>query len=152
MKKFNHFVESLLVLVLIFAGVTGAQDRWEFLASTNEDSIYFIDMGSIVMVSPHRYLVWEKFYAIGKDREQIFEGALKGNKDAKKYVYTMSRIEIDCASMKCRTHSLYHYSFEGKVLFGGPLELAEWYDFPPGSIGWSKIEKICMKPLDAKEM
>jgi hypothetical protein len=152
MKKINYIWISFVVLALIFAEVTGAQDRWEFWASTNEDSIYFIDMGSIVMVSPHRYLVWEKFYAIGKDREQFFEGSLKGIKDAKKYAYTMSRIEIDCASMKCRTHSFYHYSFEGKVLFGGQLELAEWDDYPPGSIGWNKIEKFCMKPLDAKEM
>ena len=151
MKKINYIGISFVVLALIFAGVLGAQERWEFWTSNNEDSIYFIDTGSIVMVSPQRYLVWERFHPVGKDREQIYE-MLKGNKDAKKYVYSMSRIEIDCASMRCRTLSLIHYSFEGKVLLGGQLELAEWHDFPPGSIGWKKIEIFCMKPYDAKEM
>lgn len=152
MKKYICIGGSLLVLALIFARVVSAQGGWELVATTNEGSSFYIDTGSIIMLSPGRYLVWEKFYPVGRDRKESLEGALKGIKDAEKYEYTMRRIEIDCALMRCRTHSFFLYTWEGKILFEGSDKLSEWDDFPPGSVGWTKMERVCTKGYDAKEM
>jgi hypothetical protein len=152
MKKFICIGKNFLILALVFAGVVGAQDRWELLATNSEGSSFYIDTGSIIILSPYRYLVWEKFYPVGRDRKETLEGALKGIKDAEKYEFTMRRIEIDCASMRCRTHSFFLYTWEGKILFEGSDKLSEWDDFPPGSIGWSKMERVCTKRYDGKEM
>lgn len=150
MKKSNHIVKSLLVLVLIFTGVANGQGRWE-LVSTDKQGFKYIDAESIIMLSPGRYLFWQKFYPVGSIRQE-FMGSLKGNPNVDKLAYIMSRLEIDCSTMMERIHSITYYTDDGNVIWQDIGKLSKWYDLPPESVGEAVLKRICTKPYDAKEM
>ncbi len=157
MKNFNCIRGSLLVLVLvlalIFAGVVGAQERWDFVTMSKEGSRFYIDLGSIIMLNPGRYLFWEKSYPVGMERQRYLE-ALKGIKNAEKVEYIKSRNEIDCPSMKYRFHHIIYYTEDGYVISSSTFtgEFLKWNDCVPDSVSWMLMERFCTKVYDGKEM
>lgn len=150
MKKYIYIVKTLLVLALMFTGVANGQDRWE-LVSTDKQGSRYIDTQSVIMLSPGRYLFWEKFCPDGSKRQEFME-SLKGKPNSDKFAYIIARFEVDCSIMKERLHSDTYYTEDGKVILDNFGKLSEWYDLPPGSAGETVLKRICTKGDDAKEM
>jgi hypothetical protein len=150
MRKFNCIGRSLLILALIFVGVVSSQERWELIATTKTGSNLYIDTESIVMLSSGRYLIWERSYPVGTERESFMEQELKNVLDAAKFAYVMSRTEIDCSMMKYRIHSTVYYTDDGKIM-RSVSEPSKWHDSPPGSVGEKVSKRVCEKGYDAKE-
>lgn len=157
MKKVIHLGKISFVLLLIFGGVVNAQGRWEFVGTNQEGSRMYFDADSIIVLSRGRIFVWRKLYAVGKDRQKYYERELKGVKNAENFELIISRVEVDCPSMRERIHSTIYYTEDGNVIKRDVWGPSDWVDYPPGSVGEIFLKRICTTEFapenyDLKEM
>lgn len=132
-------MKKLLLFLLLFPGITFAQDEWEYVATTNSEDNYFIK--DIVKEDNYRRLsVWVKIQK--SEKKEYF----KGQKYYRPSDRVLTKWIMDCQNKTSKTQTLVVYDLKGKVRqsSNGPFE--ESYIIPD-SIA-EKIMSIACRKID----
>jgi len=130
-----------LLMVLIFLTSFNAGAEW-LLVAENENSKFYVESESIRKAPPF-ITFWEK--------RNLKQPAVYSEKSGKTYRSSVSKIQGDCYNLKSMTLSSSFYTgFNQKGDLLGTddlikLNIAEWSDQIPGSMGDYSLKYACSK-------
>jgi hypothetical protein len=126
-------------------GATGTGTDWQLLKDT-PDSVSYIDTGSIEKTADLTMKVFYKTTAKTKAYREFIQDIRSedgvGMEGYNKFSYTLSRVEIDCASMRQRVLEAVDYDKNGKAL-GKPLSEVIWRKISPATLSAALAAWVC---------
>jgi beta-glucosidase/6-phospho-beta-glucosidase/beta-galactosidase len=137
MKKLALFL-SLLILLSMPLFVFAAEDRWEWIYTDSERSIFF-DKQKIKKTSSENASLTFSVWLKSQYTEEGAKEFAKKLAPIKGFSYYVELVEIDNGLSRYRSLSAVYYDKKGKVLYSN--NGYDWHVYPPGSIGELIIEK-----------
>ena len=131
---------AIIFLILIFPGISFAEDNWEEYASTSYGISYY-NCEQIFYSSDYVIKAWTKTKLNEKGKEKV----ISINPDMMHVDYLLRLSEVDCNKRKSRSLAIVGYSSRNKPLTDAKSAIGNWENLVPDSDAYHLSEIVCDK-------
>lgn len=147
-------IARVLAVLLITATALFAQsDTWKYVGRAESVKSYY-DTSSLKKTGDYNVQAWIKIVPVSEeDRKSEAEHRQKRSSsyDYDDYAYTVTLSQNDCPKTRTRPLITIDYTSKGVPIHTHQFEQpSEWYYPPPGSIGLSLLQSICVDAYPPK--